>query len=33
VLFLVAGAIALWPEVQDWTGLRVSSIEEVLELC
>jgi putative hydrolase of the HAD superfamily len=33
VLFLVAGATALWPEVQDWTGLRVSSIEEVLELC
>jgi putative hydrolase of the HAD superfamily len=33
VLFLVAGATALWPEVHDWTGLRVSSIEEVLELC
>ena len=33
VLFLAAGATALWPEVQDWAGLRVSSIEEVLELC
>ena len=33
VLFLVAGATALWPEVQNWTGLRVSSIEEVLKLC
>ncbi len=32
VLFLTEGATALWPEVQDWTGLRVSSIEEVLEL-
>jgi putative hydrolase of the HAD superfamily len=33
VLFLAAGATALWPEVQNWAGLRVSSIEEVLELC
>jgi putative hydrolase of the HAD superfamily len=33
VLFLAAGATALWPEVHDWAGLRVSSIEEVLELC
>jgi putative hydrolase of the HAD superfamily len=33
VLFLASGATALWPEVQNWAGLRVSSIEEVLELC
>ena len=33
VLFLAAGATALWPEVHNWAGLRVSSIEEVLELC
>jgi putative hydrolase of the HAD superfamily len=33
VLFLAGGAMAHWPEVQDWSGLRVSSIEEVLELC
>jgi putative hydrolase of the HAD superfamily len=33
VLFLADGATAQWPEVRDWAGLRVSSIEEVLQLC
>jgi putative hydrolase of the HAD superfamily len=33
VLFLPAGARPRWPEVQEWEGLRVSSIEEVTELC
>jgi putative hydrolase of the HAD superfamily len=27
------GGIARWPEVSDWSGLRVTTIEEVLELC
>jgi len=30
---LFAPGEARWPEVQEWEGLRVSSIEEVLELC
>ena len=33
VLFLPAGATARWPEVEGWGGLRVTSIEEVLQLC
>lgn len=33
VLFLPDGRAPLWPEVREWAGLRVSSIEEVLELC
>jgi putative hydrolase of the HAD superfamily len=33
VLFLPAGAAPRWPEVEGWNGLRVTSIEEVLELC
>ena len=33
VLFAPSGKTPLWPEVREWTGLRVSSIEEVLELC
>jgi putative hydrolase of the HAD superfamily len=33
VLFLPAGECPRWPEVRSWNGLRVSSIEEVLELC
>jgi putative hydrolase of the HAD superfamily len=33
VLFLPAGAEPRWPEVHEWSGLRVTSIEEVLELC
>jgi putative hydrolase of the HAD superfamily len=33
VLFLPDGAVCPWPEVRGWRGLRVSSIEEVLELC
>ena len=32
VLFQV-GALARWPEVRGWSGLRVTTIEEVLELC
>jgi len=28
-----AGDTAHWPEVNDWGGLRVTTIEEVLELC
>ncbi len=33
VLFVPSGKTPLWPEVGEWTGLRVSSIQEVLELC
>jgi putative hydrolase of the HAD superfamily len=33
VLFLPEGKITPWPEVRAWTGLRVTSIEEVRELC
>jgi putative hydrolase of the HAD superfamily len=33
VLFLPAGATSPWPEARAWRGLRVTSIEEVLELC
>ena len=33
VLFLPDGASSPWPEVRGWEGLRVRSIEEVLELC
>jgi putative hydrolase of the HAD superfamily len=33
VLFVPSGRAPLWPEVREWAGLRVSSIEEVLELC
>jgi putative hydrolase of the HAD superfamily len=33
VLFVPTGREPHWPEVQEWRGLRVSSIEEVLELC
>jgi putative hydrolase of the HAD superfamily len=33
VLFLPAGQTPLWPEVRAWAGLRVTSIEEVRELC
>ncbi len=33
VLFLPAGQTPLWPEVRAWAGLRVTSIQEVLELC
>jgi putative hydrolase of the HAD superfamily len=33
VLFLPDGATPHWPEVQGWQGLRVRSMEEVLELC
>ncbi len=33
VLFVPAGREPHWAEVQEWQGLRVSSIEEVLELC
>lgn len=33
VLFVPAGTSPRWPEVQDWHGLRVSSLEEVLSLC
>jgi putative hydrolase of the HAD superfamily len=27
------GIVARWPEVSEWSGLRVTTIEEVLELC
>ena len=33
VLFLPEGATPHWPEVREWTGLRVSSIQEVEALC
>ena len=33
VLFLPFGATSPWPEVRGWRGLRVRSMEEVLELC
>jgi putative hydrolase of the HAD superfamily len=33
VLFVADGGRPRWPEVQEWQGLRVSSIPEVLELC
>jgi putative hydrolase of the HAD superfamily len=33
VLFLPSGATSPWPEVRGWRGLRVESMEEVLELC
>ena len=33
VLFLPAGATPSWPEVREWPGLRVSSIQEVEALC
>jgi putative hydrolase of the HAD superfamily len=33
VLFAPAGTTPRWPEVSNWNGMRVSSIEEVLGLC
>jgi putative hydrolase of the HAD superfamily len=33
VLFLPRGRKPHWPEVAAWTGLRVSSLREVLQLC
>jgi putative hydrolase of the HAD superfamily len=33
VLFLPDGATSPWPEVRRWQGLRVRTMEEVLELC
>jgi putative hydrolase of the HAD superfamily len=33
VLFVPAGREPYWPEVREWSGLRVSSLWEVLELC
>jgi putative hydrolase of the HAD superfamily len=33
VLFAPEGRERLWPEVREWTGLRVSTVREVLELC
>jgi putative hydrolase of the HAD superfamily len=33
VLFVPAGREPRWPEVREWTGLRVSSLPEVVELC
>ena len=33
VLFVPAGTTPRWPEVREWSGLRVSSIEEVVQLC
>jgi putative hydrolase of the HAD superfamily len=33
VLFEPDGLTPSWPEVQRWAGLRVSSMEEVLDLC
>ncbi len=33
VLFLPEGASSPWPELRAWTGLRVTSMEEVRALC
>jgi len=33
VLFVPEGRDPHWPEVREWSGLRVSSLPEVLELC
>jgi len=33
VLFLPSGACSPWAEVKGWRGLRVRSMEDVLELC
>jgi putative hydrolase of the HAD superfamily len=33
VLFVPDGRDPYWPEVREWSGLRVSSLPEVLELC
>jgi putative hydrolase of the HAD superfamily len=33
VLFVPAGREPHWAEVQEWTGFRVSSLPEVLDLC
>jgi putative hydrolase of the HAD superfamily len=33
VLFVPEGRDPHWPEVQEWRGLRVSSLPEVLKLC
>jgi putative hydrolase of the HAD superfamily len=33
VLYLPRGTSPRWPEVRDWRGPRVASIEEVYELC
>jgi putative hydrolase of the HAD superfamily len=33
VLFMADGALPPWPEVSDWQGLRITAIDEVLELC
>jgi putative hydrolase of the HAD superfamily len=32
-LFLPEGAVSPWANVQEWDGLRVTSYEQVLELC
>jgi len=32
-VLMATGNEPQWPEVQEWSGLRVSSIQEVLELC
>jgi putative hydrolase of the HAD superfamily len=32
-LFLPEGAVSPWANVQEWNGLRVTSYEQVLELC
>lgn len=33
VLFLPAGREPQWPEVREWSGPRISSLPEVLQLC
>jgi putative hydrolase of the HAD superfamily len=33
VLYLPAGTICRWPDLRDWRGLRVSSLQEVVALC
>lgn len=33
VLFLPEGTTPRWPELREWTGLRVSTLEEVSQLC
>jgi putative hydrolase of the HAD superfamily len=33
VLFVPPGREPPWPEVRDWTGLRISALQEVVDLC
>jgi putative hydrolase of the HAD superfamily len=33
VLFLPAGTVCRWPNLRDWGGMQVSSLDEVVALC